>query len=168
MIKPYNILFLSSGSACRSQIAMGWCKWYGRPVYDIDSAGLTASGIDDYAITVMKEIGIDISDQRSQAVTDDMLRTADIVVTLCAVAHEQCPDLPPGINRELWSLECPVISDSMSEQGRLQAYRLLRDDIKARVIDLIARLNKMQCENLQPFPGSAAVEHADTAAVELQ
>jgi len=165
MIKPYNILFLSSGSACRSQIAMGWCKWYGRPVYDIDSAGLTASGIDDYAITVMKEIGIDISDQQSQVVSDDMIKAADIVVSLCAVAHEQCPDLPPGVNKELWSLESPVISDSMSEHERLQTCRLLRDDIKARVIDLIARLNKKQYENFQPFPGTAAVEHANTAAI---
>jgi len=165
MIKPYNILFLSSGSACRSQIARGWSNWYGRPVYDIDSASLTASGIDDYAITVMKEIGIDISDQQSQIISDDMIRAADIVVTLCTVADEQCPDLPTGVNKELWSLESPVISDSTSEHERLQTYRLLRDDIKARVIDLIARLNKKQYENFQPFPGTAAVEHAHTAAI---
>jgi arsenate reductase len=167
MITPYNILLLSFGNACRSQIAKGWCKWYGRPVYDIESAGLTESGIDEYAITVMKEIGIDIQDHASQVVTDDMIRSADIVVTMCSIEHEPWPSLPAGINKEQWLVECPVITDSMSEQDILHTYRSLRDDIKNRVTDLIARLNTIHYENFQPLSSTAADEKSDTAALEL-
>jgi len=156
MIKPYNILFLSSGSACRSQIARGWCNWYGRPLYDVQSAGISASGVDEAAITVMKEIGIDISCQNPEAVTEDMLKFADIVVILCPVADEQYPSLPAGVRREFWSLACPAITDTMSEHDRLQAYRCLRDDIKTRVIDLIARLNTLHYQSFQPFPRPVA------------
>lgn len=165
MLRPYNILFLSSGSACRSQIARGWCAWYGRPVYDVQSAGLTANAIDEYAITVMKEIGVDISGQASLVVDQDMIDAADIVVTLDSIADEQCPGLPDQINREHWALEYPVIKDSMSDDELIQSYRILRDDIKVRVVDLISRLNQLQYDSFQPF--SRANESAETAVTEL-
>ena len=77
MKKPFNILFLCTGNSCRSQIAEGWAKWYCRPLFDIQSAGIETHGKNPRAIAVMKEAGVDISDQESIRVTDKMLEEAD-------------------------------------------------------------------------------------------
>lgn len=154
MIKPYNILFLSTGSACRSQIAHGWARWFGRPVYEINSAAFSITGEDRYAAAVMKETGFDISDQHANLVTDEQLRAADIVIALSSDASSQCPELPVGVSLETWNLERPVdIDPSMSEEEKLASYRSLREDIKIRVKALITRLNHVQYENFATISG---------------
>jgi len=138
MNKPFNILFLCTGNSCRSQIAEGWAKWYGRPLFEIQSAGIESHGKNPRAIAVMKEAGVDISNQESTRVTDQMLQDADLVVTVCGHADEHCPVLPAGTNKEHWPLNDPAKA-SGSEEEIMATFRDSRNDIEKRVIDLLAR-----------------------------
>jgi arsenate reductase len=140
MKQPFNILFLCTGNSCRSQMAEGWAKWYGRPLFEIQSAGIEAHGKNPRAIAVMKEVGVDISDQESTRVTGDMLAQADLVVTVCGHADEHCPALPPGTKKEHWPLEDPAKAQG-TEEEIMEQFRASRDDIKARVKELLQRLS---------------------------
>jgi len=149
MNKPFNILFLCTGNSCRSQIAEGWAKWYGRPLFEIQSAGIESHGKNPRAIAVMKEAGVDISNQESTTVSDEMLQAADLVVTVCGHADEHCPVLPAGTNKEHWPLDDPAKASGIEEEI-MQVFRASRDDIEQRVKALLARLsNKPSTINSQ-------------------
>jgi arsenate reductase len=90
----------------------------------------------------MQEAGIDISGQQSTRVSDDMLRSADLVVTVCGHADESCPVLPPGTRKLHWPLDDPARATG-SEESVMQVFRASRDDIRQRVADLL--------ETLQPL-----------------
>lgn len=138
MKKPFNILFLCTGNSCRSQMAEGWAKWLGRPLFEIQSAGIETHGKNPRAIAVMKEAGVDISGQESTKVTDQMLEEADLVVTVCGHADEHCPVLPAGTNKEHWPLDDPAKAQG-TEEEIMNQFRASRDDIERRVKDLLAR-----------------------------
>lgn len=140
MNKPFNILFLCTGNSCRSQIAEGWAKWYGRPLFEIESAGIETHGKNPRALAVMKEVGVDISSQESTKVTDDMLAQTDLVVTVCGHADEHCPVLPQGTKKEHWPLEDPAKAQG-TEEEIMEQFRASRDDIKVGVKELLQRLN---------------------------
>ena len=140
MSKAFNILFLCTGNACRSQIAEGWAKWYGRPLFEIQSAGIESHGKNPRAIAVMKEAGVDISGQESTRVSDEMLDKADLVVTVCGHADEHCPVLPAGTNKEHWPLDDPAKATG-SEEEIMDVFRASRDDIEQRVKELLQRIN---------------------------
>ena len=146
MKKPFNILFLCTGNSCRSQIAEGWGKWQGRPLFEIQSAGIETHGKNPRAIAVMKEAGVDIFDQESTKVTDDMLAQADLVVTVCVHADEHCPALPTGTKKEHCPLEDPAKVEG-SEEEIMNQFRASRDDIEARVKELLQRLIKTKSIN---------------------
>jgi len=149
MNKVFNILFLCTGNSCRSQIAEGWAKWYGRPLFEIQSAGIESHGKNPRAIAVMKEAGVDISAQASTTVSEQMLQAADLVVTVCGHADEHCPVLPAGTNKEHWPLDDPAKA-SGSEEEIMQVFRASRGDIEQRVKALLARLsNKTSTINSQ-------------------
>ena len=145
MNKPFNILFLCTGNSCRSQMAEGWAKWFGRLVFEIQSAGIETHGKNPRAIAVMKEAGIDISGQESTRVTDQMLQDADLVVTVCGHADEHCPVLPAGTNKEHWPLEDPAKATG-TEEEIMDQFRASRDDIKQRVKDLLERYSNNQSD----------------------
>ena len=85
-----NILFLCTGNSCRSQMAEGWARQLAQADWTIQSAGIETHGKNPRAIAVMAEAGVDISGQESTRVTDDMLKSADLVVTVCGHADEHC------------------------------------------------------------------------------
>jgi len=145
MIKPFNIIFLCTGNSCRSQMAEGWAKWYGRPVFEIQSAGIGTHGKNPRAITVMKEVGVDITNQESTKITADMLVEADLVVTVCGHADEHCPVLPLNTKKEHWPLEDPAKTQG-SEEEIMDQFRASRDDIEARVKELLQRLNTAESD----------------------
>jgi len=145
MNKKFNILFLCTGNSCRSQMAEGWAKWLGSPLFEIHSAGIETHGKNPRAIVVMKEAGLDISKQESTKVTPAMLEQADLVVTVCGHADEHCPVLPETTQKEHWPLEDPAKA-SGSEEEIMDVFRDSRDDIKQRVKDLLQRLNETENE----------------------
>jgi len=134
-----RILFLCTGNSCRSQMAEGYAKALGQDVLAVQSAGIEAHGKNPRAIAVMAEDGVDISNQESTRLTDDMLNWANLVITVCGHADEHCPLLPPGVQKEHWPLEDPAKATG-SEDQIMAVFRATRDEVKQRVGALIERL----------------------------
>ena len=141
MSEPINILYLCTGNSCRSQIAEGWTRQLGGDRIEVQSAGIEAHGKNPRAIAVMEEIGIDISGQESTIVNDEMLAKADIVVTVCGHADEQCPLLPTTVKKMHWPLSDPAKASGTDEEIRNE-FRLTRAEIETRVRRLLVSLNK--------------------------
>ena len=89
----------------------------------------------------MDEVGVDITHQESVRLTPEMLEWADIVVTVCGHADEQCPTLPAGKRKEHWPLDNPATATG-TEKEIMETFRNNRDDIKYRVQELIKRLGQ--------------------------
>ena len=121
-------------------MAEGWAKWYGRPLFEIQSAGIKTHDKNPLTINVMNEAGIDISNQESTKVTDDMLAQANLEVTVCGHTDEQCPVLPQDTKKEHWPLEEPAKAQG-TEDEIIEQFRANHDDIKSRVKELLQRIN---------------------------
>lgn len=126
-----KILFLCVGNTCRSQMAEGFARYYGKGLAQVRSAGTAACGfVNPTTIEMMREKGIDISAQSSEQVTDEMVEWADTVVTLgCCSADMVCPVTYLGV-KEDWPIDDPL---GMGEEF----FRRVRDDIEERVRRLI-------------------------------
>lgn len=135
-----NILYLCTGNSCRSQMAEGWTRRLGEDRFEVQSAGIEAHGKNPRAIMVMQEAGVDISGQESTIVTDEMLSLADVVVTVCGHADEQCPILPPGVQKVHWPLTDPAKAAG-SETEIMDQFRATRNDIENRVRELLINLS---------------------------
>src|SRR5690606_41995891 len=85
------IYFLCTGNSCRSQMAEGFGKKYLGDRFDVCSAGIEAHGLNPYAVRVIREVGIDISNQTSDVIDPDLLKKAYYVITLCVHANYLCP-----------------------------------------------------------------------------
>lgn len=131
-----NILFLCTGNSCRSQMAEGWARHMVGSNHKIQSAGIEAHGKNSRAIAVMAEVGIDISGQESTKLTEQMLRDADVLVTVCGHADEHCPVLPPGKQKIHWPLTDPATANG-SEDEIMAEFRATRDEVSERVVDLL-------------------------------
>ncbi|MCP5090145.1 MAG: arsenate reductase (thioredoxin) [Gammaproteobacteria bacterium] len=131
-----NILFLCTGNSCRSQMAEGWLRVIGGDQFNAQSAGIEAHGKNPRAVAAMKEVDVDISRQESKILSDAMLRQADVVVTVCGHADEQCPVLPPGAKKVHWPLTDPAKATGTDEEIVL-AFRRTRDEIERRVREFI-------------------------------
>jgi len=137
--KTCKILFLCTGNSCRSQMAEGWAKHLGAGIVEVESAGIEAHGKNPRAIAVMREAGVDISGQESTRVTDEMIRQADIVITVCGHADEHCPVLPPGVKKMHWPLSDPAKATG-TEDEIMKVFRATRDEVRARTLKLIDEL----------------------------
>ncbi len=133
---PFRVLFLCSGNSCRSQMAEGFLRQMGAGRVEVKSAGIEAHGLDPRAITVMAEVGVDILEQESTRLTNDMLEWADIVVTLCSHADEHCPVLPPRTRKIHWPLADPGKTTGTDEEITA-IYRAVRDEIRMLVGKLL-------------------------------
>lgn len=134
-----NILFLCTGNSCRSQMAEGWTRALGGAAFHATSAGIEAHGKNPRAIAVMSEAGVDISGQESTIVSEKMLQQADLVVTVCGHADEQCPVLPPGLEKVHWPLADPAKATG-TEEEIMASFRATRDEVRSRVQGLLDRL----------------------------
>jgi arsenate reductase len=139
--EPLNVLFLCTGNSCRSQMAEGWLRTLGGDAFAAQSAGIEAHGKNPRAIAVMREAGVDISGQESTVVTGSMIAAANVVVTVCGHADEQCPALPPAVKKLHWPLTDPAKATG-TEQEIMAAFRATRHEVEARVRRLIADLRE--------------------------
>jgi len=137
MPQALNIVFVCTGNACRSQMAEGFARRLGGDAVRAASAGIEAHGKNPLAVEVMAQAGVDISDQASKRLSDDLLASADLVVTVCGHADEHCPLLPPGVRRIHWPLADPARATG-SEDEVVEVFRATRDDIRRRVEQLLA------------------------------
>jgi arsenate reductase len=120
-------------------MAEGFAKEFGKGLIEVHSAGLMAAGVHNRAIAVMKEIGIDISNQKSKVIEEGLLKQMDIIVTLCGYAEELCPYTPPEIKRIHWPIKDPVGIIGTKEEI-MNEFRHARDEIKEKVQKLIEEI----------------------------
>ena len=122
-------------------MAEGWSRQLGGNGFSTESAGIEAHGKNPRAISVMQEAGVDISGQESTIVNDEMLQRADIVVTVCGHADEQCPALPPGVKKVHWPLADPAKAIG-SEDEIMAQFRATRQEVRQRVQSLFEQLSE--------------------------
>jgi protein-tyrosine-phosphatase len=128
-----SVLFVCVHNAGRSQMAAALLKELAGDRIEIRSAGTEPKDqINPVAIEVMSELGIDITNNQPKVLTDQAVLDSDYVITMgCG---DKCPFFPGKIYRD-WVLEDPAGKD-------LDTVRRIRDDIKSRVEDLIAEIDK--------------------------
>ena len=134
-----KILFLCTGSSCRSQMAEGWTRALKGDLIEVYSAGIETHGLDPMAVEVMAEAGVDISRQTSKHGNTLIHIAFDTVITVCDNARETCPYFPwakkvmhVGFN------DPPAMAKALAAQGaskeeRRNCYRRVRDQIRAFV-----------------------------------
>lgn len=131
-----KVMFLCTGNSCRSQMAEGFAKRYGEGLLEVHSAGLLATRVHPVAVAVMKEVGIDISNQNSQEIDEGLLNQMDVIITLCGHAEASCPATPPHIKRLHWPIDDPVGTIGIEEEI-MNAFRMARDEIKKKLVQFI-------------------------------
>ena len=129
-MKP-EVLFVCVHNAGRSQMAAGLVTLRSEGRVHVRSAGSApGEAINPAVIEAMSEIGVDMSEEFPKPLTDDVVRDADVVITMgCGDA---CP-VYPGKRYEEWDLEDPAGRD-------LETVRQIRDEIDARVARLVRQL----------------------------
>lgn len=96
-----KVLILCTGNSCRSQMAYGFLQSFDKNLY-VRSAGTEASGkLNERAVAVMKEIGIDISHHTSDSVDLYLGDEWDYVITVCGGAKEACPAFMGKVKQRL-------------------------------------------------------------------
>ncbi len=127
-----TVLFLCVHNAGRSQMALGWFRHLaGDRAIAMSGGSEPAREVNPVAVRAMAEVGIDITGEQPKRWTDEIVRAADVVVTMgCGDA---CP-LFPGKRYEDWTLEDPA------GQG-VERVRPIRDEIEQRVRTLLASLD---------------------------
>jgi len=127
------VYFLCTGNSCRSQIADGFLQALGGDQYEVKSAGLEAHGLNPRAVQVMKESGIDISQNTSNVIDQETLNRADYIITLCGHADEHCPVISnPNVVKWHWGFEDPAKATG-TEAEIMDQFRNVRDAIKNRI-----------------------------------
>lgn len=134
-----GILFLCVANSARSQIAEGLARALLPSDIKVWSAGSRPTTVRPEAITVLKEIGIDISHHRAKAVAEIPAAEVDTVITLCG--EEECPLFLGQATRLHWGLPDPAAVTGSDEQ-RLAAFRQTRDEIRRRLAGVPAEKNE--------------------------
>jgi arsenate reductase (thioredoxin) len=125
-----SLLFLCVANSARSQMAEGLARHLLPAEIDVQSAGSRPTMLNPRAVEVMREIGIDISAQRSTAVESVDPAGVDTVVTLCA--EEVCPVFPGSVERVHWPLPDPA-DPALGEEQSLRRFREVRDELARRI-----------------------------------
>jgi len=136
-----QLYFLCTGNSCRSQMAEGFARQLAPQDWQIASAGVEQHGLNPLAVKVMAERGIDISQQQSKLIDNDYLQHSDMVITLCGDARDKCPMTPPTVVKRHWPLPDPAQATG-DEDAVLAVFRQVRDEIEARVKQLVAALEE--------------------------
>lgn len=123
-----KLLFVCVGNACRSQMAEGFARHFGKGKVEAYSAGSRPAGfIAPEAVQTMKERGIDISGQTSKSMEEFRGREFDVVITMgCGDA---CPWMPAKLRLD-WQIPDPIGKDA-------DFFRMVRDRIESLVNGLL-------------------------------
>ncbi|MEU5938565.1 arsenate reductase ArsC [Micromonospora sp. NPDC047548] len=132
--KP-SVLFVCVHNAGRSQMAAGWLRHLAGDTVEVRSAGSEPGDrINPAAVEAMREVGIDITDQTPTRLSWHTAEASDVIVTMgCGDA---CPVFP-GKRYEDWKLTDPAGQP-------LELVRQVRDDIRTRVVELLADLGRLR------------------------
>lgn len=127
-----RVLILCTGNSARSQMAEGLLRQDAGDSFEVFSAGVKSSFVRPHAIEAMREVGIDISGQRSKSVEEFLDEEFDYVITVCDNANEHCPVFPGRAKRLHWSFEDPATAPG-DEAAKLAVFRRVRDQIRQQL-----------------------------------
>ncbi len=130
MAEKKRVLFLCVGNSCRSQMAEGLLRNAAPDVFDVHSAGSKPAGLSSRAVTVMNELGVDISSHQSKSIGKLQGESFDYVITVCDESGEtQCPVFLGDAGQ---SLHVPFDDPAAAhgdEDEVLYTFRRVRDEI---------------------------------------
>src|SRR5476651_1931651 len=123
-----NVLILCTGNSARSQIAEAFLRRHGGRKFNAYSAGTDPKELNPLSVSVMNEIGIDISEQRSKNLTEYLGKLpVHYLITVCDDADKKCPSVWPGVLKRFhWPFEDPAAAQGSHEE-RLEKFREVRD-----------------------------------------
>ena len=125
-----KILVLCTGNSCRSQMAEGFLKSFDSRLKVFSAGTHPASHANVHAIAVMKEAGIDISQNEPKSVDLFLNDSFDYVVTVCDDANESCPYFSGTVHHRMHiGFEDPATAVG-AEEEILSEYRKIRDQIR--------------------------------------
>jgi len=139
-MKKTRVLFVCVHNSARSQIAEAFLNSLAGHKFEALSAGLEPGELNPLAVEVMREVGIDISRNKTKSVFELYQRGElfSYVITVCdAKAAERCP-LFPGLLTEIinWSIDDPELFSGTLEE-KLERMRRVRDTVKEKVLAFI-------------------------------
>ena len=137
MSEKKRVLILCTGNSARSQMAEGLLRKLGGDDFAVESAGVAPSKVRREAVEAMREIGIDISLQRSKSVDEFAGQNFDYIITVCDNAKETCPVFPGTATRIHKSFTDPPPENVGDYQSRLKIFRAVRDQLREWLIDFI-------------------------------
>ncbi len=129
-----KVMFVCKKNSRRSQMAEAFARTLGEGKIGVTSSGLESSFVDPKTVEIMSEIGIDISNQKSKPLSDFNSEDYDAVISLCGCGVNLPPEWVTRDIFEDWQLDDP-------EGGDIETYRRIREEVKQRVIKLIATLS---------------------------
>lgn len=124
-----KVLVLCIGNSCRSQMAEGLVKYYFSDKYQAYSAGSKPSTVNPNAITVMAELGIDISASQSKHVNKFKNETFDLVLTVCEESALACPVFIGQAGQRMHIPFRDPVHAAGTQEEILQVFREVRDEI---------------------------------------
>lgn len=129
-----KIVFLCVANSARSQLAEGLAREMAPSDITVLSAGSSPTSVRPQAVSVMQEIGIDITGHTSKNVSDINLDNIDLVITLCE--EEICPVLPSKTKSLHWPVKDPAGYNDEPMAAQLERFRVARDLIQKKVVTL--------------------------------
>lgn len=133
-----RLMFLCTGNSCRSQMAEGWARHLYADILDVCSAGTEPQGVNELAIEVMGEVGIDLARHTSKGVEACEPESLDVVITVCGHANENCPVFLRSSDRTHvlhHGFDDPpaLAAGAASKEEAVGHYRRVRDEIRCFV-----------------------------------
>ena len=149
----HRILFLCTGNSARSQMAEALLHLIAGDRVEPASAGTHPVGVNPLTVEVMKELGVDMTHQRSKSVEEFIGQQFDYVITVCDRAKETCPVFPSASRLLHWSFEDPAAA---RETQRRSVFLRVRDEIADRLCQFIREENllppgKLNCYRCDSF-----------------
>jgi protein-tyrosine-phosphatase len=132
---PGSVLFCCTMNALRSPMAEAMLKHlHGRRIY-VDSVGLRTGPVDEFAVAVMEEIGMDISKHRAKSFEQLEDGSFDLIVSLSPEAQHHAVEMTRTMacEVEFWNTFDPSFAEG-SREARLDAYRQVRDQLMRRIL----------------------------------
>ena len=131
MDRKIRVLFVCIHNSARSQMAEAFLKELGGGQFEVMSAGIEPGTLNPYVVKAMKEVGIDISDNKPKSISDFLKEEAivDYVITVCdETSAERCPIFPGQAQKLHWGFLDPSALQG-TDEDKMQAIRKIRNDI---------------------------------------
>ena len=139
-----KVLFVCILNSARSQMAEALLKRVGGDQFEVESAGLEPGTLNPLAVEAMKEIGIDISKNKTKSVFNmvEQKKLFDYVITVCDESNaERCPTFHGTAKKLHWGFEDPGGLTLITHEEKLKKTREIRNQIEAKIKEFVKQIS---------------------------